>query len=78
MSHDALFQLGMGVSLLNASQKEDTFGPRVCDTRAEAVMPAPRVRHRAPPACFGGFAARGLHGRRAASRDLRGERGLSP
>lgn len=34
MSHDALFQLGMGSVLLNASQTEDIFAVRALKLRA--------------------------------------------
>lgn len=37
MSHDALFQLGMGSVLLNASQKEETFAARTLKACAEAI-----------------------------------------
>lgn len=37
MSHDALFQLGMGSVLLNASQTEETFVARTLNQRAEAI-----------------------------------------
>lgn len=37
MSHDALFQLGMGSVRLNASQTEETFVARTLKQRAGAI-----------------------------------------
>lgn len=37
MSHDALFQLGMGAVLLNASQKEETFAMPASAASIEAI-----------------------------------------
>jgi len=37
MSHDALFQLGMGAVLLRASQKEESTDPRACKARMDRV-----------------------------------------
>lgn len=37
MSHDALFQLGMGSVLLNASQTEEIFAARKLNPRDKAV-----------------------------------------
>ena len=61
MSHDALFQLGMGSVSLNATQKEDFLNLRALDARPEAVHSgiarrpgswlaalAARLRHAAP------------------------------
>lgn len=37
MSHDTLFQLGMGSVILNASQTEETFAARKLNLRDEAI-----------------------------------------
>ncbi len=37
MSHDALFQLGMGSVVLIASQTEEFLAPRAVSARAEAI-----------------------------------------
>lgn len=50
MSHDTLFQLGMGSVQLNASQKEETFGARALNVRAEDICmgsPSHRFGHAA-------------------------------
>ncbi len=44
MFHDALFQLGMGSVLLNASQKEETFVARALKACVEAFCVSPGLR----------------------------------
>jgi hypothetical protein len=42
MSHDALFQLGMGSVGLNATQTEEPFGARAIGARATALCATDR------------------------------------
>lgn len=51
MSHDTLFQLGMGSVLLNASQKEDTLVARTFRACAEAICMGTCNLRVAPAVC---------------------------
>lgn len=50
MSHDTLFQLGMGAVLLNASQKEETFAMRTLAASTKVISPASRLGGQPPRA----------------------------
>ncbi|WP_184231745.1 hypothetical protein [Bosea sp. WAO] len=50
MSHDALFQLGMGAVLLNASQKEETFAMCASAASIKVISPASRLSRQSPAA----------------------------
>jgi len=65
MSHVTIFQLGMGVYSLNASQTEDNFASRARIARAETLPAVLRGGHRTArtiASVFRPFAEARLHG----------------